>query len=133
MQRGTKAKVNSEMAAFAKSRDLISHTLLMTNNTRRYPKSMRFTLTNRIQQTAIDIYESLLQANEIFPKTEADKASRSGFQRAALTKCKTILFYIDLSLERGYINAKSAEYWSKMVLNVQFLTGKWLHSDRQRF
>lgn len=133
MQRRMVNKEDSEMAVFSKCRDLITHTLQMTNNTKRFPKSMRFTLVNRMQDKVISLYEFILEANEIYPRNASQKEKRAEKQRLALTYCKELLFYVDLSLQQGYINEKSAEYWTKLILNVKFLTAKWMKVDQQRF
>lgn len=133
MQRRMINKEDSEMAIFSKCRDLITHTLQMTNNTKRFPKSMRFTLVNRMQDKVLSLYEFILEANEIFPRSAIQKEKRLDKQRLALTYCKELLFYVDLSLQQGYINAQSAEYWTKLILNVKFLTAKWMKVDQQRF
>lgn len=133
MQRRLVNKQESEMAVFSKCRDLIKHTFVMTNNTKRFPKSMRFTLVNRMQDKVLNLYECILEANEIFPRNLSQKERRLELQRLALTYCKESLFYVDLSLEQGYINAQSAEHWTKLILNVKFLTAKWMKVDQQRF
>lgn len=41
-----------------KAKDLVKHTFTITlNSTERYTKKYRFTLVNRIQDKAVDIYE----------------------------------------------------------------------------
>lgn len=122
-----------ELSVFAKCRDLIAYTLQITNNTKRFPKKVRFTITNRIQDKAILLYECLLEANEIYPKNEKEKYEREKLQRHALTLCKELLFLIDLSFRRNYINERSCEYWTKLVLNVKYMTAKWMKVDKGRF
>ena len=70
---------------FSKCRDLITYTLRITNNTKRFPKKVRFTITNRIQDKVISLYECLLEANEIFPRNEKEKYEREKLQRRVLT------------------------------------------------
>ena len=47
--------------------NLIDYTLNLTDNTKHFPKKVRFTLVNRIQDHVLSIYEKLLAANEIYP------------------------------------------------------------------
>lgn len=133
MNRRTVIKEPNELAVFAKCRDLISYTLNITNNTKRFPKKVRFTITNRIQDKVISLYEYLLEANEIFPRNDQEKYKREQLQRHALTLCKELLFLIDLSFQQHFINAKSCEYWTKLVLNVKYMTAKWMKVDKERF
>ena len=56
---------------------LIDYTLDLTDNTKHFPKKVRFTIVNRIQDHVLSIYEKLLAANEIYPiQNEEDKARR---------------------------------------------------------
>ena len=50
-------KEPSEFNVIVKAKDLVKHTFTITNSTERYPKKYRFTLVNRIQEKAVDIYE----------------------------------------------------------------------------
>ena len=58
-------KEPSEFNVIVKCKDLIKHTFTITNSTERFPKKYRFTLVNRIQDKAVDIYECALEANEV--------------------------------------------------------------------
>ena len=58
-------KEPSEFNVIVKCKDLIKHTFTITNSTERFPKKYRFTLVNRIQDKAVDIYECALEANEL--------------------------------------------------------------------
>lgn len=76
---------------------LIDYTLDLTDNTKHFPKKVRFTIVNRIQDHVLSIYEKLLAANEIYPiQNEEDKVRRLSLQRDALTACKMLLFFIEL-------------------------------------
>ncbi len=112
--------------------DLIDYTLNLTDNAKHFPKKIRFTIVNRIQERVLSIYENLLEANEIFPiRNESDKAKRLELQRAALTDCKLLLFYIELSKKRGYIDTGTFEYWTKKTLDVKFMSAAWYKSEQE--
>lgn len=49
-------KEPTEFNVIVKAKDLVKHTFTITNSTERYPKKYRFTLVNRIQDKAVDIY-----------------------------------------------------------------------------
>lgn len=101
---------------------LIDYTLDLTDNTKHFPKKVRFTIVNRIQDHVLSIYEKLLAANEIYPiQNEEDKARRLSLQRDALTACKMLLFFIELSKKRGYIDTGTFDYWTKITLDVKFM------------
>ena len=43
--------------------NLLDYTLDLTDNTQHFPKKVRFTIVNRIQDHVLSIYEKLLAAN----------------------------------------------------------------------
>ena len=55
-ERGTKGTFGIQRDCEVR-RILIKHTFTITNSTERFPKKYRFTLVNRIQDKAVDIYE----------------------------------------------------------------------------
>lgn len=111
-------KEPSEFNVIVKAKDLVKHTFTITNSTERYPKKYRFTLVNRIQEKAVDIYEMTLEANELDLRQADEHRQRQRLQAKALTYCKELLFFIELSQEMGFISMKSCEYWSKLALEV---------------
>ena len=121
------------MTVFTRCKDLIAYTLQITNNTNRFPKKIRFTITNRLQDMVLQMYENLLMANEIFPVDQEDIRERKRYQRKTLAVSKQVLFLVELSLEQGRIEPESASYWAGLVEEVQKLTGKWMQSDSRRF
>lgn len=111
--------------------NLIDYTLDLTDNTKHFPKKVRFTVVNRIQDHVLSIYENLLAANEIYPiRNEGDKARRLSLQRDALTACKMLLFFIELSRKRGYIDTGTFEYWTKIALDVKFMAAAWYKAEQ---
>lgn len=114
-------KEPSEFNVIVKCKDLIKHTFTITNSTERFPKKYRFTLVNRIQDKAVDIYECALEFKE-----------RQRLQAKAMTYCKELLFFIELSHEQGFISTSSCEYWSKLVLDVKYMLAAWKKRDRAR-
>lgn len=64
----------SEMSVFTKTKELISLTFNITEN---WPKKYRFDLTERMRNTALDIFERITEANEIFiAKPALDQKAR---------------------------------------------------------
>ena len=118
-------KEPTEFNVIVKAKDLVKHTFTITNSTERYPKKYRFTLVNRIQDKAVDIYECVLEANELDLRDAQEYRQRQKLQAKALTYCKELLFFIELSQEMGFISMSSCEYWSKLALEVKYMTTAW--------
>ena len=119
-----------ELRVILKAKELAKHTLIITSNCNRYPKKYRFSLVDKMQNKALEIYEHLYEANRtdlrLYPK------ERSELQTKAITKCDELLFYIVLSMELNIINNKSTEYWSKMVSDIKHMAIAWRTKDKER-
>lgn len=120
----------NELQVIIKAKELAKHTLIITSNANRYPKKFRFSLVDKMQNKALDIYEALLEANRTDIKDY--KRDRLEMQTRAITYCDELLFYIELSHEINIINEKSMEYWSKMVSDIKHMTIAWRSKDKSR-
>lgn len=120
-----------ELTAVTKAKDLLNHTLWASNKV--FPKSVRFTLSQRMETAALDILQDLIEANEIYPRSPEEAAKRAGLQQEALTKFKVLLNLLDIALERGYIDIRRCEDWTKKILDVKNLTASWKKKDATRF
>lgn len=121
---------NTELKVILKAKELAKHTLKVTSNANRYPKKWRFSLVDKMQNKALEIYEKLHEAN----RTDIVdyKRERLELQTKAITHCDQLLYYIELSHQLQILNEKSMEYWSKMVCDVKHMAIKWRTSDRER-
>lgn len=125
-------KEPSEFGVIVKAKDLVKHSFTITNNTTKFPKKYRFTVVNRIQDKAVDIFECVLEANELDLRDAQEFKERQGLQAKAMTYCKELLFLIELSQEMGFIALSSCEYWSKLVIEVKAMTAAWKKRDKTR-
>ena len=105
------------------------HSFKLTSNINRYPKKYRHSLVDRIQIKSLDIYETLFEANRINNVTH--KRERCETITRAITLCDEMLFCIELSMNPELLNASSAEYWSKMVTDVKYMSLAWRKKERQ--
>ena len=119
-----------ELRVILRAKDLAEHTLRVTSNCNRYPKKYRFSLVDKMQNKALEIYEYLHEANRTDLKT--CKVERSELQTRAITHCDELLFYIELSMKLEIISVKSMEYWSKMVSDIKHLAIAWRTKDKGR-
>lgn len=120
----------NDLQVILKAKDLCEHTLRLTSNCNRYPKKWRFSLVDKMQNAALDIWKYLHEANRTDLKLYARE--RSELQTKAITNCDALLFYIELSHKLNIINLKSMEYWSKMVTDVKHMSIAWRTKDKQR-
>lgn len=120
----------TELRVIQKSKELAEHTFRITSNCNRYPKKYRFSLVDKMQNKSLEIYEYLHEANRTDLKSY--RRERSELQTKAITYCDQLLFYIELSMKLNIINAKSMEYWSKMVSDIKHMAIAWRTKDKTR-
>lgn len=121
---------DSELRVILKAKELATHTLRLTSNANRYPKKYRFLLVDKMQNKSMEIYEMLFEANRTDIRDY--KRDRLELQTKAITYCDELLFYIEMSHDLNILNAKSMEYWSKMVSDVKHMAIAWRTKDRKR-
>ena len=119
----------NDLKVIVKAKELAVHSFKLTSNANRYPKKYRHSLVDRIQNKSMDIYETLLEANRIHNVTH--KRERCETITKAITLCDEMLFYIELSMLLDLLNAKSAEYWSKMVQDIKYMAIAWRTKEKQ--
>ena len=119
----------NDMKVIVKAKELAFHSFKLTSNANRYPKKYRHSLGDRIQLKSLDVYETLFEANRIDNRTR--KWERCETITRAITLCDELLFYIELSMNLGLLNDKSAAYWSKMVHDAKNMSLAWRTRERQ--
>lgn len=122
-------QANDDLKVIVKAKELVVHTIKLTSNCNKFPKKYRFTLCDKMQNKAMTIYELLLEANRT---PLSFKSVRSEMQTKAIMNCDQLLFYIELCLELDIIASNSAEYWSKLVSDIKFMTIAWRTKDKER-
>ena len=114
---------DNDLKVIVKAKELAVHSFKLTSNVNRYPKKYRHSLVDQIQKKSLDIYDTLLEANSI--NNVSRKALRCDTITRAITYCNQMLFYIELSMNLELLSGSSAEYWSRMVSDVKFMSIAW--------
>ena len=129
---GNQAKTGeqSEFILITKAKDLVEHTFLMTSE-RRFPKKYR-SIVIRLQDLSLDIFAHIQEANELDLSDPQEFRERRYEQKKALTKCKTVLFLIEISFENGLISKDQCEAWTNYVVEVKRMAASWRKKDRER-
>ncbi|MEG2175259.1 MAG: four helix bundle protein [Oscillibacter sp.] len=120
-----------DLTIITKAKDLVNETMRRTAC--KFPKRVRFTLANRMDELALQILHDIIAANEIFPKTPEERDQRRRLQTEVLTSCKMLLTFMDIALEQQLIDHNACEYWAKKVLDVKNMAAAWRKKDADRF
>lgn len=119
-----------ELGVILKAKELAKHTMILTSNANRYPKKYRFSLVDKIQNKALEIYEMLMEANRT--NLQSNKRERLELLTKAITRCDQLIYYIELSYELHIINGNSMEHWTGLVCDVKYMTIALRTKDRNR-
>ena len=124
---------HGELTIICKAKDHVNHTLTLTNNANLFPKKVRFTLCQRMQDISIQILHDIIAANEIYPQTANEAKRRLDLQKEVLTNCKVFLNFLDIALEQGYIDIRRCEYWTGLTTDIKNLAASWRKKGAERF
>lgn len=119
----------NDLKVIVKAKELAVHSFKLTSNSNRYPKKYRHSLCDRIQVISMDLYEALMEANRINNVTH--RRERCDMISRAVMLCDKLLFYIELSMMLSLLNPQSAEYWSKMVMDIKYMSLAWRTRERK--
>ncbi len=103
--------------------------MTITSNRKRYPNKY-VTLVKRIQETCMDIYELLLDANRL--SLQSSKEERGKLQTKAVSACDKLSCYAELSMTLKIIGCDTIIHWQKQINDVKYMTIGWRTKDKNR-
>lgn len=121
-----------DLTVITKAKKLMEYTFTITNSENRFPKKIRYTLVQRLQDLSMEIIEMLYSANDTGNFTDVEKRDRRRYQKLALTKLNMMMCLVEFSYNRQHINMKSLEYWTNLIRDVRILTASWIKSDKSK-
>ena len=120
---------NQKLDVIVKAVGLMEYTLTITSNRKRYPNKY-VTLVKRIQDTCMNIYEFLLDANRL--NIDISKVERNELQTKAIAACDKLSCYAEISMNLNLIGSDSTSYWQKQINDVKYMTISWRSKDKTR-
>ena len=108
--------MNTELPLFVQWERSVGQIL---DQTRKFPKSIRFTFSNRIDNLVLDILESIVEAR-FTPKGQKGRALMS--IDMGLTRLRVLL---RLCHDRQYLDHSSYEHLSRLVDEAGRMVGGW--------
>ncbi len=105
-----------EYPIYPKTYDLIAYLIPATQS---FPKSQRFVLAKRIQDTALDFNDLLILARKVRVDDRRDVLRRADAKLEALRIC------LRLAMELGFLPFGQYEHASGMLVEVGKLLGGW--------
>lgn len=113
-----------------RAKELLIHTTKVTMNTNLFPKHVRFTFVQDLQDTALRILKNVHAANECMFATEYRR--RLELIKAVLDDCNLMLQLLEVCVELGFIDLRRCKNWCDLVLNVKYMCAAWRKKDSER-
>lgn len=121
----------SEFIIITKAKDLAFHTYTMATE-RRFPKKHR-KLAVDLMDFSREIVIHIQDANDLDITDAGEFKERRYEQKKALSRCKDVLFLIELAERRNLISKAQCETWTQYAVEVKRMTASWRKKDRERF
>lgn len=126
-----------ELQVLRKGRELCAYTIKICRNEGSFPKSQRWTLTQKIVSEATDAYSCIKRANATFVKNAIipSEAYRYRYrqQMEAHAHLSALDALVDISYELNNIDSKRIEYWAGLIQETDRLLKAWMKSDQDSF
>lgn len=100
----------------------MEYTFTITSNRKRYPNKY-ITLIKRIQNISMDIFETVLNANEIDLKN--NHKLRYEMQTKAIRLCDRLSQFVEMSMKLNLIGSDTVKTWQKYICDVKYMTISW--------
>lgn len=120
-----------KLDVIVKAIELYDYTLTTTSNRKKYPAKYR-TLIERTQNTCIDIYDNLMEANRQRLDVPEERTDRRKMQTKAITYCDRLNLHIEMAMNHDLISKGTCEFWSKLVCDVKRMAIAWRSKDERR-
>lgn len=103
-----------DLIIFQKAYELLKWVHIITA---KFPKSEKFVLAQKMENTALDFLEAVIEANESVDKTAALKSAVLAIEKLRL--------WLRLAFDLRYIAIKQYEYGAKIIDEPGRLLGGW--------
>jgi len=131
-------RAENKLQVLLDAQSLAAYTLRICKNPKVFTPDFQRLLTEKITNTAIDIFVNLWTANNILmkPGTENftdNRKERKRLQDEAARNCNNLLALIQIAKPIFHLSGKRVRFWGKNVIKVRNLTRAWQESDIKRF
>ena len=131
-------RAENKLQVLLDAQSLAAYTLRICKNPKVFTPDFQHLLTEKITNTAIDVFVNLWTANNILmkPGTENftdNRKERKRLQDEAARNCNNLLALIQIAKPIFHLSGKRVRFWGKNVIKVRNLTRAWQESDIKRF
>ena len=126
-------RIPGEFYVLTLTRWAAEYSIHITNNREKFPIRSRYSVVERIQRNAIEMYSLALEANEILPTTRLEADLRHGKQAEAIAKARAILSMANMCVDLYGISAGRLKYWTEKIMLARNHLKHWMDTDEERY
>ena len=116
------------------TRILYKHTLIKCSNEENFAKRYRWCLTQKIVESATEMYANVRRANSVFVKTSKDYELRRMYQKKAFAELTALTGLIDIAYEVfNKLSSKEIKYWIELCENAKKSIKNWVDSEARKY
>lgn len=116
-----------------KAKELAGFTLRVTMNEKNFPKRYRFSITDRMQNKAMQILEELTIANEIYPDTYIEFDKRRLHMKEARASIRALIALAEVAVATFPVKPSTFAEWTRAASELQKQITGWIKYDDARF
>lgn len=121
-------RTENELNLFVEAQEFAVHILKITFNEKIFKKEFKVSITDRLNQLAMDIYLNLWKANHY----KLGTSERSSLQKLTLENCVDFLAIWNLGIRAFHLKHRKTEYVVGKLIAIRDTTKKWIKSDIDR-
>lgn len=118
----------SDLNLFVEAQEFAIHILKITQNEKIFKPIFKTSITDRINQLAIDIYTNLWKANNY----KLGVGERRTLQLLVIENCIDFLAIWNLGIRAFHLKSNKTNYVVGKVITIRDTTKKWLKNDIDR-
>ena len=121
-------RIENELNLFVEAQEFAIHILKITSNEKIFKPIFKESITDRLNQLAIDIYTNLWKANHYKLGTN----ERRQLQSLSIENCIDFLAILNLGIRAFHLKHKKTDYIVGKLLLIRDTTKKWINNDIDR-
>ena len=134
MSKPTYSRDTSDVPFLDNARILVKHTINKCSNEDKFAKRYRWCLTQKIVESAVEMYANVKRANSVFVKTAKDYELRRHYQKKAYAEVTALTGLIDIAYEVFQkLDSDEIKYWTKLCVNCSNSIKNWIEAEIKKY
>lgn len=123
----------SDLEVYNLSIHLLTHAVKLYSNEKVIPKKLRYSLGNRILDSAYSVSVEIEFANSIYVKTKQEFIDRQAAQNRAIAHVNALLVGFDVLYRNIHTSERKMTHWTRLALEVRNLLRAWKNSEYSKY